>query len=225
MTRAIESCRRAFPDIDRLPRRIRVLVLFTALALPATAFSADFSDWVSRRDTGVVRQEREYSCGVAALATYLTHYWGQPVSEASLLALLVEHSGRWALPADWREQGVSWRVLQRMAGHFGLQAAGLRVSPELLFSLRVPALVRLQVRGQAHFSLLRGVDSRGRVQLADPSWGNQILRREAFLALWASQEGQGSVMLLHPGTDSGLLPRNEYFGVRSQRVNLKPPPA
>ncbi len=197
--------------------------------LPAPGASADersFRNWVTLRDAGVVRQAQDFSCGVAALATYLTYYLQHPVTEEQLLALLDQHGDHWAMPRNWREQGVSYAVLLRLAQHYGLQGAGMAVTPELLASLTVPAIVRLEVHGMAHFSVLRGVDENGRVQLADPSWGNHRMRPEAFLPLWldpALAAESGTLMLFQPLAGSSLEPDVSYFGVDPRKPLLRPP--
>lgn len=221
MIRAGAWARQPWP-LQRAGRFLLAKGVAALLALPLHQAQA-FSDWVSRRDEGVVRQELDYSCGVAALATYISHYWRRPVSEAALLARLVEAGDSWHLPADWQSRGVSWRLLEQLAADHGLQPSALSLPVDLLMSLRVPALVRLVVRGQAHFSVLRGVDSRGRVQLADPSWGNQILSREAFVSLWALERQRGTAMLFRAGTDSTLRADPDYFGVHPLPVHLSLP--
>jgi len=200
-----------------------------SLCLPASSLLADeasFRNWVTLRDAGVVRQARDFSCGVAALATYLTYYLHHPVSEEELLGLLDRHGDDWALPADWREQGVSYAVLLQLARHYGLRGAGLAATPELLASLRVPAIVRLEVHGVAHFSVLRGIDDSGRVQLADPSWGNHRMNREAFLTLWADPGrggDAGTLMLFQPMPGSPLQPDTTWFGLDQRQPLLRPP--
>lgn len=200
-----------------------------SMFLPAYAASAgagDFRNWVTLRDAGVVRQERDFSCGVAALATYLTYYLQYPVTEQALLALLDQHGDDWALPLDWREQGVSYAVLLRLAQYHGLRGAGMAVSSELLGSLTVPAIVRLEVHGVAHFSVLRGVDDSGQVQLADPSWGNHRMSWDAFLALWTDTDrsgDSGTLMLFQPDAGSALQPDATWFGVDERQPLLRPP--
>ena len=212
-------------ELPALPHKGRYLLAVGLAAL--VAFSPQparaFSDWVARRDEGVVRQGLDYSCGVAALATYISHYWQRPVSEEALLERLVEEGDSWQLPADWQSRGVSWRVLEQLAADRGLQAAALSLPVDLLMSLRVPVLVRLVVRGQAHFSVLRGVDSLGRVQLADPSWGNQVLSRDAFVSLWALEGQRGTIMLFRAANDETFRADPGYFGVRPLPVRLPPP--
>ena len=205
------------------------LLVTGSLFLSAYAWSADLGDfrnWVTLRDAGVVRQERDFSCGVAALATYLTYYLQYPVSEQELLTLLDQRGDDWALPSDWREQGVSYAVLLQMAQYYDLQGVGMAVSPELLGSLTVPAIVRLEVHGVAHFSVLRGIDDRGQVQLADPSWGNHRMSREAFLALWTDTDrggDSGTLMLFQPVAGSALKPDASWFGIDGRQPLLRPP--
>ncbi|MFU8764839.1 MAG: C39 family peptidase [Haliea sp.] len=207
----------------------RSLLVVGSMCLPGYVVSADagsFRNWVTLRDAGVVRQARDFSCGVAALATYLTYYLQSPVTEAELLALLDRHGDEWALPADWRERGVSYAVLLQLAQYHGLQGAGMAVAPDLLGALTVPAIVRLEVHGIAHFSVLRGVNDRGQVQLADPSWGNHRMSREAFLALWADPDrggDTGTLMLFQPGPGSPLQPDTSWFGVDERQPLLRPP--
>ncbi|WP_162300106.1 C39 family peptidase [Kineobactrum sediminis] len=183
---------------------------------PAAAEEKGFRNWVALRDQGVVRQTLDFSCGIAALATYLTFYLQSPVSEQALLERLAERGDEWALAEDWRARGVSYAVLLKLAEDHGLRGLGLALAPEQLFALTVPAIVRLEVNGVPHFSLLRGVNTRGQVQLADPSWGNIRLDREAFLSLWLADEdprASGTVLLLAPFAESILQPQQAYFGI------------
>ena len=183
-----------------------------------------FRSWLALRDDGVVKQQRDFSCGVAALATYLGLYLNTSVSEAELLQLLQLRGDDWGLPEDWREQGVSYATLIALATYHGVQAAGLAVTPERLMSLRVPAIVRLQVDGVAHFSVLRGIDRAGRLHLADPSWGNRQLSSDRFLTMWLdpTQNAQvGTLMLLR--NDRSLQPRDGPGALQSRRPLVRAP--
>lgn len=216
---------------DAAARVLVVSCLFVTGSIfsPSYASSSnagDFRNWVTLRDAGVVRQGRDFSCGVAALATYLTYYLQHPVTEEELLALLDRHGDDWALPEDWREQGVSYAVLLRLAEYHGLRGAGMAVTPDLLGALTVPAIVRLEVHGIAHFSVLRGVDDSGQIQLADPSWGNHRMKREAFVALWVEPDrggDAGTLMLFQPMPGSTLQPDPSWFGVDERQPLLRPP--
>jgi len=203
-----------------------VAVGLSMSAVPTRAEEGGFRNWVTLRDAGVVRQERDFSCGLAALATYLTYYLQYPVTEQDLLTLLDLHGDDWALPVDWREHGVSYAVLLQLAQQYGLEGVGMVVPAELLRSLSVPAIIRLEVHGVAHFSVLRGIDQAGRVQLADPSWGNHRMSQDAFLPLWLDPEHggkSGTLMLFQPMAASALQPDAAYFGLDDRQPLLRPP--
>jgi uncharacterized protein len=223
------SCRRNCVDPAGRALLAGCLLVTAGLSLavsPARAEEGGFRNWVALRDAGVVRQAHDFSCGLAALATYLTYYLQHPVTEQDLLTLLDRHGDGWALPVDWREQGVSYAVLLQLAQQYGLEGVGMAVTPELLRSLSVPAIVRLEVHGVAHFSVLRGIDQAGRVQLADPSWGNHRMNRDAFLPLWLDPEHgakSGTLMLFQPTAASALQPDAAYFGLDGRQPLLRPP--
>jgi len=128
------------------------------------------------------------------------------------------------LPADWREQGVSYAILIALATHLGVQGVGLAVTPERLLSLQVPAIVRLHPEGGAHFSVLRGIDRAGRVQLADPRWGNRQLSRTQFLDLWLdpARDAKVGTLLLLRNTRSARQQREGYFTLVPRQPLLRP---
>ena len=203
-----------------------VLYVGSILLVPVSQAgeASDFKSWLALRDAGIVKQQRDFSCGVTALATYLSLYLDTPVTEAELLQLLQLHGDDWGLPEDWREQGVSYATLIALATYHGVQAAGLAVTPERLMSLRVPAIVRLQVDGVAHFSVLRGIDRAGRLHLADPSWGNRQLSSDRFLALWLEPTPNaqvGTLMLLR--NDRSVQPRDGPDALQSRRPLVRAP--
>ena len=79
-------------------------MFFLPACLLATAPpSAGFENWVARRDAGVVRQARDYSCGLASLATLFALRGWPAASEEALLG---------ELPAAGND-GTESRVAQR----------------------------------------------------------------------------------------------------------------
>ncbi|GEM_PF-801894 len=217
-------------------RALRALALLTGvmsalgiLQVPdATATATEgFRNWKALRDAGVVRQERDFSCGLAALATLLTYYFDQPASEADLLARLglpdlealtntraagniapAEHERRQQL----QEQGVSLALLADLARQYGLRAQGVSIRPEALSRLSVPAIAYIEPDGEPHFTLIRGVDSYGNIQVADPSWGNRLFSAADFARVFSvNGSASGRLLLVLPaGETSGL---NERFAI------------
>ncbi|MCX2979400.1 peptidase C39 [Halieaceae bacterium IMCC14734] len=165
--------------------------------------SLPLQDWRSLRDRGVHKQDFDYSCGAASLATLLQGYFGIETSEQALLQRLPLHQGR----TSFADLATLVRV------DYGLQAAGYALSFAQLQQLARPVLLYLSVRGQDHFSVLRGIDANGAVWLADPSWGNRLLTRTQFEAIWytrAAASHPGKILLLEPST-GGFTTRSDYY--------------
>jgi predicted double-glycine peptidase len=134
------------------------------------------------RDRNVVKQQLDYSCGAAALATLLTYYFGEEISEQELLQILVSR-----LTKDEQrlkaQRGFSLLDLKHVAEAKGYRAAGFKLTIDQLQQLAAPVIVFVQPLGYRHFAVLRGID-RGRVFLADPARGNLRMSIGRFLSEW-----------------------------------------
>src|SRR5690349_14750074 len=131
------------------------------------------------RDTNVIKQAYDYSCGAAALATILRYGLNDNVTERQVLEQLFS-----LLPRDELQstvmQGFSLLHLQRVAQARGYRAEGFRLEPQFLTGLSGPVIVYIQPRGYKHFAVLRGIKD-DRVFLADPSLGNIRMPMYQFL--------------------------------------------
>jgi len=148
------------------------------------------------RDTNVVRQRYDYSCGAAALATLLHYGFGDPATEQDVLKQLFD------LLTDQekvtsRREGFSLRDLQRVALARRFKAEGFRIAPDDLDKISGPVLVYIEPRGYKHFAVLRGVQG-GRVYLADPARGNIRMPLYAFVKTWRQSDGRGIIFVVEP---------------------------
>jgi uncharacterized protein len=167
------------------PLNILILLLifpFMANALPSIA-SIDSGDEISTapvrhtlkelRDQNVVKQQLDYSCGAAALATLISGYYGENTSEKELLDLL---NARLVSMSDKEKSrkklnGFSLLDLKLVAQQKGYKAAGFNLTVDQLKQLSAPVIVFVLPMGYHHFAVLRGI-SDDRVYLADPGRGN-----------------------------------------------------
>lgn len=157
----------------------------TALASPSPqgAFISTHSlqghvtvkSWKTLRDAGIVKQDLDFSCGAASLATLLNNQYGQNVTEEVLLKAM-----------DKGDDRASFEDMARALPQFGFRAQGFAASWEQLTRLRVPVIVYVKHRRNDHFSVLRGI-SHDTVWLADPSLGHRTYSREQFLAMWQTR--------------------------------------
>lgn len=131
--------------------------------------------WKTLRDEGIVKQDLDFSCGAASLATLLNNKYGQNVTEEALLKAMDKGDGR-----------ASFEDMARALLQFGFRAQGFAASWEQLMRLRVPVIVYVKHRRNDHFSVLRGINH-DTVWLADPSLGHRTYSREQFLAMWQTR--------------------------------------
>lgn len=133
------------------------------------------------RYRNMVRQQTDYSCGAAALATVLRYAYHLNVDEATVIQGMLGVADE----ALVKQRGFSLLDIKHYVESLGMRGRGYRINEERLRSLRVPGLVLMDVRGFRHFVVLKQV--RGdTVELADPMLGNRIMPLTDFIAAWPS---------------------------------------
>lgn len=174
---------------------ITAALLLGATAMPAAANSipipgagggvinAPVKSLVALRYQNMVKQSYDVSCGAAAMATILTHYYGIPISEKEVIEDILQFSTE-KDQEKINKFGFSMLELKRLGERLGLVAGGFRV-PDVskLAKLEVPAIAITNVRGYAHFVVIRGVIN-GKVHVADPAFGNKVKDLKAFADTW-----------------------------------------
>ena len=148
------------------------------------------------RDVNVIKQEFDFSCGAAALATLLRYGLGDGVTEQQVLMQLFGLLSNQERPGVL-SQGFSLLHLQRVAQARGYRAEGFRLEPRFLAQLNGPVIVFIQPRGYKHFAVLRGIKD-DRVFLADPSLGNVRMPIYRFLEDWLDESGTGIIFVVEP---------------------------
>ncbi|KRG41115.1 peptidase [Stenotrophomonas panacihumi] len=130
----------------------------------------------------LVRQQTDYSCGAAALATILKYAYHLDVDEHTVIEGMMGVSD----PQIVQERGFSLLDIKRYVETLGMRGRGYRINEDRLRSLRVPGLVLMDVRGFRHFVVLKQVLG-DRVELADPILGNRNIPLSDFVAAWPSR--------------------------------------
>lgn len=160
--------------------------------------------WKRLRDDRVVKQDLDYSCGAASLATLLNAHYGRNVTEEQLLKAMDKGDGR-----------ASFKDMARALGRFGFKAQGFAASWEQLAKLKMPVIVYVKHRKDDHFSVLRSIDGET-VWLADPSLGNRTYSRSQFLAMWQTRTDKadadlaGKFLAVLP-TQAGIQALDDFF--------------
>lgn len=126
-----------------------------------------------------IRQQYDFSCGSAALATLLTYHYQRPVSEEAVFRAMYSNGDQEKI----QRHGFSLLDLKRYLEANGYEADGFEASLDELADARTPAVALIRENGYNHFVVVKGVRD-GRVLVGDPSSGTRILRRADFEAMW-----------------------------------------
>lgn len=128
----------------------------------------------------VVRQQYDFSCGSAAVATLLTYHYDRDTSEAEVF--------EWMIRAGDAEQiqrhGFSMLDMKLYLDRQGLNADGFRISLDDFVRIGVPAITMVNTAGYKHFVVVKGIDEH-HMLVGDPAAGTLVVPKEHFERLWS----------------------------------------
>jgi predicted double-glycine peptidase len=129
-----------------------------------------------------LRQQYDFSCGSAAIATLLSHHYGRSTSEQQVF----EHMFRQGDQAKIRREGFSLLDMQRFLAAQGLRADGFKLPLQALADAGLPAVVLVAEQGYQHFVVIKGMAG-GRLLLGDPARGTRAMPLAQFEAIWTNK--------------------------------------
>jgi predicted double-glycine peptidase len=151
----------------------------TRLALGQGELTMPVRDMVSRRFLTVVRQQYDFSCGSAALATLLHYHYGDPHTEQTAFLGMWRDGDR----AQIRRLGFSLLDMKRYLAARGIAADGYRVTLDQIAKARTPGIALIDTNGYKHFVVVKGLED-GRILLGDPALGLRHVPAEDFAKMW-----------------------------------------
>lgn len=131
------------------------------------------------RFRSTVRQQFDFSCGSAAVATLLRYHYNTPVTEQQVFNAMYAQGDQQKI----QREGFSLLDMKRYLAQQGFLADGYAQPLHKLAAAGFPAIVRLVENGYLHFVVIKGMDEQ-RVLIGDPAGGTRAMRREAFEAAW-----------------------------------------
>ncbi|MCG7656147.1 C39 family peptidase [Neisseriaceae bacterium CCUG 44465] len=157
--------------------------------------------WKAQRDFGIVKQDLDFSCGAASVATLLNNFYGQNVTEEEVLNKM-----------DKTQMRASFDDMQRIMPELGFEAKGYALPFEQLAQLKIPVIVYLKYRKTDHFSVLRGIND-DVVWLADPSLGHVSMSKAQFLDAWQTRDGEmaGKILAIVPNNHETTAQNRAFF--------------
>lgn len=127
----------------------------------------------------VVRQEYDFSCGSAAVATLLTYHYDRETTEAEVF--------EWMIQSGDKEQiqtfGFSMLDMKRYLDAQGLDSDGFKINLDDFIKIGVPAITMVDTNGYKHFVVIKGIDDEN-ILVGDPAAGTVVVPRENFENIW-----------------------------------------
>ena len=128
-----------------------------------------------------VRQQYDFSCGSAALATLLTHHYEHPVTETEVFQYMYARGDQGKI----QREGFSLLDIKGYLEGHGYEADGFETTLDKLAEVSVPAIVLINENGYQHFVVIKGLRDT-EVLIGDPSMGSRIIQRTRFEQMWVN---------------------------------------
>lgn len=184
--------------------------LFLSTSGSLNDYRVPVASMLARKFNTVVRQQYDFSCGSAALATLLQYHYGLPETETNVF------TGMWREGDQKRIRQVGFSLLdmKRYLADIHLRADGYRVSLDAIANRGLPGIALITVKGYRHFIVVKGIEH-GQVLIGDPSLGLRSMPVEEFKPIW-----NGLYFVLNSNIDTG---QRNFNGMRQWRVLARAP--
>jgi predicted double-glycine peptidase len=182
----------------------------TRLVTPGGTVAITVTSLKEARFKSVIRQEHDFSCGSAALATMLTYHYGRPTGEREVFEAMFAAGDQPAI----QKYGFSMFDMQRYLETLGIRSDGYRVGLDKLVEVGVPAITLINLKGYNHFVVVKGIEG-GDVLVGDPAMGLKAIPRAEFEAMW-----QGIMFVLRDELETG---REHFNQVGDWAIRRKAP--
>jgi predicted double-glycine peptidase len=140
--------------------------------VPVTTFA-------ERRFKTIYKQQYDFSCGSAALASLLTYHYDDTVDEQSVFTDMYQNGDQQKI----QKQGFSLLDIKQYLERRGYRSDGFKINLDQLVNANVPALTIINNNGYLHFVIIKGVNNE-EVLVGDPALGIKALPRDEFEKMW-----------------------------------------
>ena len=168
------------------PTFAAALSMVLPTAGPGGTITVDVVSFKESRFQTILRQQYDYSCGSAAVASLLSFHYNDPRSEIEVFKEMWERGDQEKI----QRQGFSLLDMKNYLGNHGYRADGFRLPLDRLAKVGVPAITLINNNGYMHFVVIKGVSDE-EILLGDPVLGVRRLPRDEFEAMW-----QGGIVFL-----------------------------
>ncbi len=158
----------------------------------------------------VFRQQYDFSCGSAALASLLTYHYQTPSTEQDIFKSMYAKGDKEKI----KEKGFSLLDMKHHLATIGLNSDGFQIDLQKIRKFGVPGITLVNFDGYMHFVVIRGMNDHS-VILGDPSRGTMIMKYDEFQKYY-----QGIVLLIRNEAKKG---RSSFITDNTFALYTKPP--
>jgi uncharacterized protein len=132
------------------------------------------------QDRNVTKQNFDYSCGSAALATLLNYYIDENLTERQVIQGLMEYGDKNKIN---ERRAFSLLDMKKFVNKLGYEGTGYKAVFQDILDLKKPCIIPIEFFGYRHFTVLKGFYN-GHIFLADPFRGNTSYTITEFQKMW-----------------------------------------
>jgi len=167
-------------------------------------YNIPIKTFAERRFMTVYKQQYDFSCGSAALASLLTYHYDDVVDEQSVFVDMWKSGDQQKI----KQQGFSLLDMKLYLERHGYRADGFKIDLEGLLEANAPAITIINNKGYLHFVIIKGLNDQ-EVLVGDPAAGLKIIPRDEFEEMW----GHRILFLIHDrnnGSDAHFQDEKEW---------------
>jgi len=155
-------------------------------------YDVPVTSFLERRFKTVYKQQYDFSCGSATLASLLTYHYDDMVDEQSVFVDMYQNGDRQKI----QKQGFSLLDIKLYLERRGYRSDGFKIKLDQLVTANVPAITIVNNNGYMHFVIIKGVSDQ-EVLVGDPAVGIKVIPRDEFEEMW----GNRILFLIHDKQD------------------------
>jgi len=167
----------------------------------------NISSFKERKFAKVVRQQYDYSCGSAAIATLLSYHFDRKTTEREAFDQMFELGDKKRI----EREGFSLLEMKLFLESLGFGADGFRVPLDKLVRVGVPGIIMIEIDNYRHFVVVKGLRD-GTVLVGDPALGLKKWKRADLEAAMAND----IVFVIHNANEIG----RQYFNTDGEWAML-----
>lgn len=145
-------------------------------------FSINVSSIKEQRFKTIYKQQYDFSCGSATLASLLSFHYDDVVDELMVFKDMYSNGDQQKI----QKHGFSLFDMKLYLSRRGYRSNGFKISLNQLAKAEIPAITIINNKGYMHFVIIKGSDEK-EVLVGDPALGIKVYSRENFEKMWNKQ--------------------------------------